>query len=306
MRRGWVWAGQVVLALLVVAFVGRALVRYWDEFRSLSVSLELRAGPIALAAVVVWLTYALLIEAWRRVIRGWGETLGYRPAVRIWCLSNLGRYLPGKVWGVAGLAVLAQRAGVSGWAAAGSALAMQALAVGTGASAVALFAPGAVSPLQWVIAGALALAAVWALTSRSLSQGIVRLVRPGTELRALPPGTALAAAAITLVGWLAYGVAFWLLARGLLGDSGLSLAEAIGVFAAGYIAGLLALFAPGGVGVRELVFVAMLTPMMGSGGAVALSVGSRLLLTVTESGAALAALALGGPPKEEDVDGQAV
>ena len=306
MRRVWVWVGQIVLALLVAAFVGRALVRHWDEFRSLDISLDLHAGPIVLAALTVWVTYALLIEAWRRVILGWGETLAYRPAVRIWCLSNLGRYLPGKVWGVAGLAVLAGRAGVSGWAAAGSALAMQALAVGTGASAVALFAPGVVSPLQLVIAAVLALVAVWALTSRSLSERVVRRVRPNAEPRVLAPGTALAAATITLLGWLAYGVAFWLLARGLLGEGAVSLGTAIGVFAAGYIVGLLALFAPGGVGVRELVFVAMLTPVMGSGGAVALSVASRLLLTLTESGAALVALALGGRPKEEGVDGEAV
>jgi uncharacterized membrane protein YbhN (UPF0104 family) len=259
--------GQVVLALLVAGLVGRALVRYWDEFRSLEISLDLHAGPIVLAALTVWVTY----------------------------VSSLGRYLPGKVWGVAGLAVLAQRAGVSGWAAAGSALAMQALAVGTGASVVALFAPGVVSPVQLVIAAGLALLAVWALTSRSLCERVVRWVRPDAELRALAPGTALAAAAITLLGWLAYGVAFWLLARGLLGEGTLSLGAATGVFAAGYIVGLLALFAPGGVGVRELVFVAMLTPLMGSGGAVALSVASRLLLTVTESGAALAALVLGRP-----------
>jgi hypothetical protein len=65
------------------------------------------------------------------------------------------------------------------------------------------------------------------------------------------------------------------------------------VFAAGYVVGLLALFAPGGVGVRELVFVALLAPSLGAGGAVAVSVGSRLLLTITEAGSALAALLLG-------------
>ncbi len=306
MRRRWLWLGQLALAALVAAFVGRTLVRYWDEFRSLELELDLHAGLIVLAALAVWATYALLIEAWRRVLSGWGQSLGYLPAVRIWCVSNLGRYLPGKVWGVAGLAVLAQRAGVSGWAAAGSALAMQALAVGTGASVVAVFAPGVLSPLKLVVAGVLAVGAVWALISRDLGSRAARLVRPDVEFRPLTPGTALAAAAITLVSWLAYGVAFWLLARGLLGDAALALSSAIGVFAAGYIVGFLALFAPGGVGVRELVFVALLTPELGSGGAVALSVASRLLLTVTESGAALVAVALGVRSKEGGIDGEAV
>jgi uncharacterized membrane protein YbhN (UPF0104 family) len=72
----------------------------------------------------------------------------------------------------------------------------------------------------------------------------------------------------------AYGVAFWLLGRGLLPGVPLPLPAAIGVFAGGNVLGLLAIFAPGGLGVRELVFVAILAPRVGSGSAVALAVGS--------------------------------
>ncbi len=179
---------------------------------------------------------------------------------------------------------------------------MQALAVGTGASVVAAAAPGAVSPLQLAAAGFIALAAVALLVWERAARWLVGLVRPGTELHALPASTAALAAAATLASWVSYGVAFWLLAEGLVPDSGLSLRPAMGVFAAGYLVGLLALFAPGGVGVRELVFVAMLTPEMGSGGAVALTVASRLLLTITEATAALAVTAFGVRPKENAID----
>jgi hypothetical protein len=95
-------------------------------------------------------------------------------------------------------------------------------------------------------------------------------------------------------GWIGYGVAFWALARGTLGPATLGIGSATGVFTAGYLIGLLALFAPGGVGVREAVLVALLTPALGSGGAIVLSVASRMLLTVTEGIAALGGLALGG------------
>src|SRR2546422_9349251 len=67
----------------------------------------------------------------------------------------------------------------------------------------------------------------------------------------------------------------------------LPLTTAIGAFTLGYILGLLALFAPGGVGVRELVLVGLLAPFLGSGGAVAVSVASRVLLTLTEAAAVL-------------------
>jgi len=106
-------------------------------------------------------------------------------------------------------------------------------------------------------------------------------------------------AALTLVSWGSYGLAFWLLARGLGLPGSLPLTTAAGVFALGYILGLLALFAPGGVGVRELVFIGLLTPTLGSGGAVALSVGSRVLLTLCEAAAPLGALLVTGRTKED-------
>jgi uncharacterized membrane protein YbhN (UPF0104 family) len=90
-----------------------------------------------------------------------------------------------------------------------------------------------------------------------------------------------------VVAWVGYGVALWLLARGLLPGAGLDLLPAIAVFTASYLAGFLALFAPGGIGVREGVFILMLQGPIGIGAATALAIASRLLLTITELGAAV-------------------
>jgi uncharacterized membrane protein YbhN (UPF0104 family) len=62
------------------------------------------------------------------------------------------------------------------------------------------------------------------------------------------------------------------------------------VFALGQTLGTLALFAPGGVGVREAVLISQLMPSLGAGGAVALTIASRLLLTCIEVGAPLVIL----------------
>src|SRR3712207_2671761 len=69
-----------------------------------------------------------------------GEHLPFWTAARIWFLASLGKYVPGKVWAVAGAAVLAQRAGVDASVAVAGALVLQALAVGSGAVVVALTA----------------------------------------------------------------------------------------------------------------------------------------------------------------------
>jgi len=66
----------------------------------------------------------------------------------------------------------------------------------------------------------------------------------------------------------------------------------VAVFTASYLAGFLALFAPGGIGVREGLFILMLQGPLGIGAATALAVASRLLLTLTEFGAAVPFLVL--------------
>jgi uncharacterized membrane protein YbhN (UPF0104 family) len=287
-----------VLVTAVGFFVYGAVARHWIEFRALEIDLSLDLRAILLAALTVWATYLILIEAWRWVILGWGQSLGRPQAARIWLVSNLGRYLPGKVWSIAGLAVLASRAGVKSWAATGSAVAMQALAVGTGASVVAIAAPQTASPLQLALAGVIAVAFVWLLVSPTGVSRVVSALRPQAEFRPLDLRAAISAGLVTVLAWITYGVAFWLLANGVLANDALDLRSAIGVFAAGYIVGLLAIFAPGGVGVREAVLVALLTPRIGPGEALALAVASRLVLTLCEVVAALVVLPLSLRGKE--------
>src|SRR3989440_10629755 len=88
-----------------------AIVKNWSEFRSLHVVLALRPGWLALSALVVFVTYAIQVESWRRGLAGWAQRLSYGRAARIWLVGNLGRYIPGQGWSGAGRGGLAQRAG---------------------------------------------------------------------------------------------------------------------------------------------------------------------------------------------------
>jgi glycosyltransferase 2 family protein len=91
-----------------------------------------------------------------------------------------------------------------------------------------------------------------------------------------------AAFAANVFAWGAYGVALTFLAKGLLPDLDLGLPQAIGVFTCSYLVGFVALFAPGGLGPRESVFLLLLAGDIGLKPAAALALASRLLLTGTE------------------------
>lgn len=293
-RRLTGWGAQAVLLGLVAWFAARVLGRHWHELETTGLTLHPRVGWLALAALIVFATYGLLIGAWRYIIVGWGEHLGPARALRIWALSNLGRYLPGKIWSVAGLVVLAQRAGVAAWAAVGSAVVLQAVSVGTGVAIAVATLPHGDSTLAMVIAACVATATIAAFATPPLVRLLNRMLPRGIELRPLALGAVAVSALLTATSWLGYALAFSCLSRGLVGTS-IPLGTAAGVFAAGYIIGLIAVFAPGGILVREGMFAALLTPVLGPGPALAVSVGSRILLTLTELGAAVVAFFVRAP-----------
>ncbi len=293
MPRRWRLAVQLLVAVVVLALVARTVAGNWTSYRSLHVTLQLRLGWLAASVASLGLVSALQIESWRVILAGWAQRLRFLSGARIWFLANLGRYVPGKVWSVAGMVVLAEQEGVQRWAAAASAVAVQALGIGTAAALVAAATPHAASPLRLAGAVLLACLTIGLLAWKGALARLGRMVGATAEWRALPVGAVLASAGLTLLGWAVYGFSFWALGRGLGLPPALPLADAAGVFALGYILGLLALFAPGGLGVREGVFYVLLTPYLGTGGALALSVASRLELTVTEAAAGLGALTLG-------------
>jgi glycosyltransferase 2 family protein len=280
---------QFIAGAVVVGLAVRSVALNWQGLRAQPIEWRISTGWIAASVLVVFTAYAVLIEAWRRVVLSMGESLPFFQAARIWFLASLGKYVPGKVWAVAGAAVLAQRAGVDPSVAVAGALVLQALALASGATAVALTAreafqavgPGLAPVAIAVLAGAIV--GMFVLGSQPLLDRLSRLLPASLpRLRATSPAMLAAAFGANFFAWVAYGVALLLLARGLLPEVHLSLAQAIGVFTCSYLVGFIAVFAPGGLGPRESVFLLMLSGQIGLKPAAALALASRLLLTGTE------------------------
>jgi glycosyltransferase 2 family protein len=267
----------------------RSIVVNWQSFQSQSVAWRLMPGWIAASVLVVFAGYVVLIEAWRRVVLSMGERLTFPTAARIWFLGSLGKYIPGKVWAVAGAAVLSRRAGVDPSVAVAGALVLQALALTSGAATVAVTAREVfqtMGPNVVPVAAALlvaCLAGIGFLGSQSVLDRFSRILpRSFPPLRAIRPAVLAGAFGANLVAWFAYGVALLFLARGVVPDVHLGLAQAVGVFTCSYLAGFVALFAPGGLGPRESVFLLILAGDIGLKPAAGLALASRLLLTGTE------------------------
>jgi len=293
-RSSWMRAAQWLAGLAIIAIAASSLIRNWADLRSQPLEWRVQPGWLLVSALLVWLMYALLIVAWRTMLAGWGQRLDGWTSARIWTVSSLGKYLPGKVWAVAGMALMAQRAGIAPWAATGSAVVLQVLAIGTGAAVAGLTGRAAIEAahrgsgvvLGLLVAGAVAGVAL--LLWPPLLRRLLRFAAPDAEARGAPAVAGIVVGIVAnAVAWVGYGAALWVLSRGLLPGVDLGLGLAIAVFTASYLAGFLALFAPGGLGVREGLFILMLQGPLGIGPATALALASRLLLTITELGAAV-------------------
>jgi len=283
---------KVLLLVLTGAFIAWALHGQWNEMRTSARDLQVEWRWIIAASVIVLAVYAMLIQSWRLLLRGWGGELAYLPAVRIWTIANLGRWLPGKVWSVGALSVLAAREGVSGAAAAGAAVLGTLLNIGAGFGVAVItgaegldtvyagFRIGALIATAVFVAGVLALPRIlppvlgWFAAKRGLPMADKQLT----------PATLWGVTAVNAASWLGYGVAFALFSRGVTPHINSDPALFIAAFAASYLVGFLAIFSPGGLGFREAALAIFLVGVgaAGKGDAVILGVTSRVWLTVLE------------------------
>ena len=307
---------QAALTLAVVAFAGRELWSQWSSVRGQPLP-RLALGPLLASCAVVLVTYALLIETWRRVLGLWRAPVPFGEAVRVWSVSNLGKYVPGKVWQISAMTVMLRRHGVSTAAAGGAAVVVTignvvagfalVLLLGSGSLGAALGPGASRAAFVSTIAGAAALvaapfvatrAAAWAgalqrRVRRGTAPGDGRPVaQPAPDVPRLAPLVALVGCALA---WLAYGVAFQLFARAVLDRPVAGVLRWTVAYTLSYLLGYLALFTPGGLGVRELALVAVLRALdlASPPEAALLTVASRLWLTVLELVPGLAFLALG-------------
>lgn len=296
------WIGRLVqLALLAVLgfFVVRALAEGLAQIDWRSTRLP--AGWVVLSFLCVLVNRALVATAYRATFASvhppppWPVILG-----ATW-LSRAGKYIPGKVFSVAGMAWLLRRHGVSATLAAGTVIINTTLAVVVGmiVSAPLLIWDPAVRqrvPLAWLWTLILLAAGLGVLHPRVyfplLNWALRRLNR--SELPICPRWRDHAApAAQMLLQWVLAGAGLWCLARGLRPDLPAAwLPAAVSISALAMTLGFVALLAPAGLGVREAVYLAALAPAMGLGAAALVTIATRVLHTAAEGLLAVVGLAL--------------
>lgn len=283
---------RAAVTLVLLAAVGYALVNQWADVQSTVRSIPPLSLAMALGAALLGIGANVL--AGREVLRGLGQPVSTADASRLFLVGQLGKYLPGSVWAFVLQMELAKRAGVP--RAIGFAGVLITTGIATATSLLvgllglpALLAVGGVVP--WLVLALAPIAIVCALPpvlSRLLALvfRVLRRQRPPHRLGWSDTGRV---ALWSITAWFLFGTHLTLLAGGVTGPGLDGWIRCIGAFALAMTAGLVAVVAPSGIGVREGVMVAGLSPYMPVGVALGLALTSRLIFTVADILAASAA-----------------
>jgi len=292
---------KIILVCIVIYFVGRRVVQDWHEVVGYSWSLQ--PGILALSVTLHLATFLLFSKVWCILMKGFGHNIPLLYAFKIGYMANLGRYVPGKIWPVLGMAYLAQKinipkeVSVASW---GIALVFALASSFMAALGGFLLYPDlAPVEIKGVLGSGIYVAGI-GITVIS----IILVLAPNTFLRfynlllrmfrkpeirfRLNTKTALQVYLGYFVCWICYGMSFWVFLHAVFLSPPIPLSSGIASFIIAYQIGYLAFFSPGGIGVREWVLTIMLTPYLGPA-AVGISVAARVWNLATEIIAAVIA-----------------
>jgi uncharacterized membrane protein YbhN (UPF0104 family) len=291
---------RLAFVALAVGFCAYAVAARWDETsRALAdVSWPIVGLAVAAALAGMW----ALMMGLHATLAGFGSPVPLRGSIRIWFLSQLGKYLPGKVWVLAAQVEMGREYRVPKKRMVSAMLLAMAITVATGLAVAAvtlpLTSPEATATYWWLfllapflIAGLHPRVVTWSL---NLALRFVR--RPPLERPADLVST-LRALGWNVVGWALFGLHIWLLAMAA-GGSGSSLPfAATGAFALAWTVGFLVFFAPGGIGAREAALTVALVGVLPAGAPIIVALVSRVVFTLVDLIGAGTALLLGGRPR---------
>ncbi|MFE3289621.1 YbhN family protein [Rhodococcus sp. NPDC059234] len=274
----------VVIVAIAVAIVF-AVKSQWSAVKD-TIS-QLSWWSLAASALFVFLGMGAAVRAWQHALGALEQPIPAFDAARCYLVGQLGKYLPGSVWAFVLQTELVRRAGVSRAAGFITVLVTVGLST-TSALVVGLFGLPALFEISTAAAVAVLVLVPIALLC-AYPPVLTRLVNLALRILRREPlhqpltmhkiGLALGWCAVS---WILYGVHLWLLASSVAGFEFGGLIECIGAIALGMCAGVLVFVVPSGLGVREAVIVAALSPFMDAGVALGLALASRLVFTLCE------------------------
>ena len=272
--------GVVVAAVVVGAY---EIHKEWGQVHH-------ALGTIGLVTCL-WALLALLgmqfatLRVWQTLLAGLGSPLPLPAAGRILFIGQLGKYIPGSVWPILAQMELGARAKVPRARSASASVLAMLLSLVTGLIVAMVTLPFAQSDMQYLWVFLILPVVLVCLHPRVLNPLLDKLFklakRPGLD-QPLTGRVLARALAWAFVAWLFNGLQIFLMAEKFGAPVGKTFLVALGGYAFAWCVGFVIVIAPAGAGVREVLLIVFLTPVIGRGPAIAVAACSRAVNTVSD------------------------
>jgi uncharacterized membrane protein YbhN (UPF0104 family) len=282
---------QVVVVALIFYFLIKGLVSNWSQVKDFD--WKFNYPLLILSFLLQIMALCWLVQIWRWILRHSGSTISYPGLFKIWFFANLGRYLPGKVWQFLGMVYMLEKRGVPKSNSVSTALLAQSLSVISGLLIAFVFLgtdlysqflakkPGLV--LIMAVFGLFIVTVVCypKLLGEIINFGLGIFKREKISLDITSKDVIIYILTYS-VSWLLFGLAFLVFIKAMAQASFDMYPGITGAFAFAFNIGFLALFVPGGIGVREGILVLLLSSVFPVPIATLISLVARLWVTVAE------------------------
>lgn len=270
-------------------FIGKNIIQNSEQIKGIDFKM-FDPKYMFFSVIVIFISMIYPVFVWKFLIRSMGEKINTLSALRTWFISNLGRYVPGKVLQFAGLVYFARKEGVDGKIAIQSVLYSQITANGLGLlmglSLLTIKSTSAKFPNSFhvtLILIAIFLFVLWfpSFFLRSSNYFLTKFNKQTIE-QSLSRKHYLIYLLLQIVNWMLMSVSFILLINAYTGLSVTGNPEVLFILPLSWTIGLIALFAPGGLGVREGAMSYWLSNFIPIHYALVLPWIYRIMITLTE------------------------
>lgn len=279
---------RLLLTLAIIYLLGRQLAHNWPQVVEYNWQIDFLLLPLSI--VVQLLMFLLYSKIWCVILEGFGHTVSLPHGFKISYMTNMGRYLPGRIWQVLGMLYLCRKRNIP------QSVAFASWGIMLLFSLIASFLAGLIAIFLYpeIISGTLAEFAgpsLYVFAAFALGISLFFILKPNQALgiynwglkkigrTPIEVNISIKLAAYVYIGslicWLGYGVAFWLFVNSITTGVDMPVIWGIAAYIVPYQIGYLAVFTPGGIGVRELAMTALLSPYFG-GIAAGIAVAARI------------------------------
>lgn len=282
---------NIILSSLIIIGITYYISKDWDFDQLQSLKLDIRF--LSISIILLFFHFILVCKLSHQILIS-KKRITFSSYQQIYFMSQLGRYIPGKIWMVVGKFEALRRKGYDlYWVTAASFIEMLLMALGAGIvlTSCLIITPidqfGIISDLAPIL---LLFGFLFLIFSKPLIALVFRILQPllknienqvTTHIKSLNNGSLIIVSIGYCFSWLIQGVAFYFLIISLKPDLQFS-GIIIFTYVTAWLTGFIAIFSPSGIGVRESIMILLLSLNMSTTEATVVSILARVWSTSVE------------------------